>query len=56
MIKDVFNLLLITGAIYGVLFNVNHYRVTYAKSFLKNSDFDHYTILSIGMESGFNSK
>ena len=35
---------------------INDYRVRYATSLLKNPDFDHYTILSIGLESGFNSK
>lgn len=35
---------------------VNNYRVEYAKEMLLNSEFDHYTIESIGNLSGFNSK
>jgi AraC-like DNA-binding protein len=35
---------------------VNNYRVEHAKEMLLNSEFDHYTIESIGNLSGFNSK
>ncbi len=35
---------------------INEYRVRYATELLKNPEFNHYTILSIGLESGFNSK
>ena len=35
---------------------INLHRVNYAKSLLRNPDFNQYTILSIGLESGFNSK
>ncbi|MEM9362991.1 MAG: AraC family transcriptional regulator [Bacteroidota bacterium] len=35
---------------------INQYRVEEAKSLLKNSDYSSYSIVSIGLESGFNSK
>ncbi|QMU65477.1 MAG: helix-turn-helix domain-containing protein [Flavobacteriaceae bacterium] len=35
---------------------INGLRVDEAKDILKNEDFDNYTILAIGLESGFNSK
>ncbi|MEM9337654.1 MAG: AraC family transcriptional regulator [Bacteroidota bacterium] len=35
---------------------LNELRVEHAKMLLSNKEFDHYTILGIGMESGFNSK
>lgn len=35
---------------------INSFRVEKAKEMLLNPDFDSYTILSIGLESGFNSK
>lgn len=35
---------------------VNRYKVNKAKELLRNPEYDHYTILAIGFESGFNSK
>jgi AraC-like DNA-binding protein len=35
---------------------INKYRVTEAKRILSDPKFDHYSILAIGLESGFNSK
>lgn len=35
---------------------INKHRVEEAKRMLANSEFDNYTILSVGFESGFNSK
>ena len=35
---------------------INSFRVEEVKSKLKNSDFDHYSVLGIALESGFNSK
>ena len=35
---------------------INNYRVEVAKEMLSNIEFDNYTITSIGLESGFNSK
>ncbi|MEO6347351.1 MAG: helix-turn-helix transcriptional regulator [Aquaticitalea sp.] len=35
---------------------VNSLRVDEAKSYLSNSDFEHYTLAAIGLEAGFNSK
>ena len=35
---------------------INMFRVTYAKNILLNKKFDAYTIISIGLECGFNSK
>ena len=35
---------------------LNALRVKEAKSYLKNPDFAHYTIVAIGLEAGFNSK
>ena len=35
---------------------INELRVEDAKSMLTNSEYDQYTIVSIGLESGFNSK
>lgn len=35
---------------------VNHLRVEYAKELLINEDYSQYTIIAIGLESGFNSK
>lgn len=35
---------------------INRYRVEEAKRILSNSEFDHFSILAIGLESGFNSK
>ena len=35
---------------------VNEYRVAHLKELLTNPDMQHYTILGLGMESGFNSK
>ena len=42
----------------GMNFNdfINNYRVNNAKQILEDSDYDNYTIVSIGLESGFNSK
>ncbi|WP_298418324.1 helix-turn-helix transcriptional regulator [uncultured Kordia sp.] len=35
---------------------INSLRVAQAKSFLKDDDFDNYTIVAIGLECGFNSR
>ena len=35
---------------------LNSYRIEEAKSYLKNPEFSKYTIVSIGLEAGFNSK
>ncbi|GAA0871155.1 hypothetical protein GCM10009117_03000 [Gangjinia marincola] len=35
---------------------VNSYRISYAKDILLDSEFDQYTVIAIGLESGFNSK
>ncbi|WP_299555514.1 AraC family transcriptional regulator [Seonamhaeicola sp.] len=35
---------------------INSYRVEAAKTYLRNPDFSNYTMVSIGMEAGFNSK
>jgi AraC-like DNA-binding protein len=35
---------------------INNYRIDTAKKMLSNIDYDNYTITSIGLESGFNSK
>jgi len=35
---------------------LNSYRIEEAKNYLKNPDFSNYTIVSIGLEAGFNSK
>lgn len=35
---------------------INRYKVENAKKLLQNPDYDHYTILAIAYESGFNSK
>jgi len=35
---------------------INDFRIEFAKELLKNSDYKNYTIASIGLESGFNSK
>lgn len=35
---------------------INEYRVDYSKELLKNKEYDLYTITSIALESGFNSK
>ncbi|MBK3517518.1 ligand-binding sensor domain-containing protein [Carboxylicivirga marina] len=35
---------------------VNNYRVEHVKAMLNNKDMAHYTLLSIGFDSGFNSK
>lgn len=35
---------------------INSLRVTQAKAFLKDDDFDNYTIVAIGLECGFNSR
>ena len=35
---------------------INEFRIDLAKELLKNSDYKNYTITSIGLESGFNSK
>lgn len=35
---------------------INQFRVEEAKRILKDNDFEHYTIVSIGLECGFNSK
>jgi len=35
---------------------LNSYRIEEAKSYLNNPDFSRYTIVSIGLEAGFNSK
>jgi AraC-like DNA-binding protein len=35
---------------------INSYRVTYAKELLTNKKYKSYTIIAIGLESGFNSK
>ena len=35
---------------------INLLRVEQAKKLLSNSDFDRYTIVSVGLECGFNSK
>ncbi|WP_348744037.1 AraC family transcriptional regulator [Tenacibaculum sp. 190524A05c] len=35
---------------------INEYRIEYSKELLQNNDYDQYTITSIALESGFNSK
>lgn len=35
---------------------INKYRITDVKKYLQNDQYSHYTILSIGLEAGFNSK
>ena len=35
---------------------INKFRVEQAKNLIENKDFDKYTVVSIGLESGFNSK
>ncbi|WP_348709631.1 AraC family transcriptional regulator [Tenacibaculum sp. 190524A05c] len=35
---------------------INEYRIEYSKDLLQNNDYDQYTITSIALESGFNSK
>ena len=35
---------------------LNSFRIEEAKSYLKNPEFSKYTIVSIGLEAGFNSK
>ena len=35
---------------------INSYRVESVKEMLLNKEFEHYTVLAIGLESGFNSK
>jgi AraC-like DNA-binding protein len=35
---------------------INSFRIAEAKKMLKNPDFSHYTIVTIGLEAGFNSK
>lgn len=40
----------------GFIDYINQYRVEEAKSHLANPDFSNYTLVSIGLESGFNSK
>ncbi|MGC1471607.1 MAG: helix-turn-helix domain-containing protein [Psychroserpens sp.] len=35
---------------------INEYRVEDVKKYLQSKEFEHYTILSIGLEAGFNSK
>lgn len=35
---------------------INEFRIEHAKSLLLDSNFDNYTVISIGLESGFNSK
>lgn len=48
---------LINNAFGENFFNfINRYRVRKAKELLKNPDYDHFTVLVIAYESGFNSK